>query len=206
MNNSKAPKILYSVLLREKNPVLLRVLTCILLSVFTTPHTTAQEIRLDGKDNRNRETVSVKLYDNNEGHYICEVPLTFHITQNNILFMIVGDDNGINGNNGIWMFDKTVSLNDFLKRNKQIGTGKAFKKQMNRFESFYDQSENVEKFTWFDYGFEQVQMSPKPVFFKVRDISKPVVLKLKFYTSVETNARTTELTSEAGLVRVTINL
>ena len=184
------------------NSVLLRVLVLVLLCAQAT----AQEIRLNTKDARNRETVSVKLYDNNEGQYLCEVPLTFHITQNNILFMFVGDDNGVKGNNGIWMFDKPVSVSDFLKKNKQIGTGKAFKKQINQLESFFAQSENVEKFTWFDNGFEQVQMSPKPVFFKVKDTSKPVVLKLKFYTSVETNARTTELSSEAGVVKVTINL
>jgi hypothetical protein len=166
----------------------------------------AQEIRLNGKDARNRETVSVRLYDNNEGNFLFELPLTFHITQNNILFMFVGDDNGVTGNHAIWMFDRTIPLNDFLKQNKQIGTAKTFKKQMNRLESFYDQSENVEKFTWFDNGCEQVQSSPKPVFFKVGDTSKPVVLKLKFYTSFEKNDRSQELTSEAGIVKITINL
>jgi len=176
------------------------------LSFLFAYHATAQEIRLNGKDDRNREMVSVRLYDNNEGNFLFELPLTFHITQNNILFMIVGNDNGITGNNAIWMFDKTVPLNDFLKRNKQIGTAKSFKKQMNRLESFFDQSENVEKFTWFDNGFEQVLDSPKPVFFKVGDASKPVVLKLKFYTSFEKNDRSQELTSEAGIVKITINL
>jgi hypothetical protein len=187
------------------NPVLLRVKTLILLCVLT-PNLTAQEVRLDGKDARNRETVSVKLYDNNEGHFICEIPLTFHITQNNILFMFVGDDNGITGNNAVWMFDRAITLNDFLKRNKHIGAGKSFKKQMNRLESFFEQSENVDKFTWFDHGYEQVLASPKPVFFKVGDPSKPVILRLKFYTSTEKSNRDTELSSEAGLVRVTINL
>jgi len=166
----------------------------------------AQEIRLDGKDNRNRETVSIRLYDNNEGHFLFEIPLTFHITPNNILFMFIGNDNGITGNNVLWMFDQTVSLNDFLKRNKHIGVSKTLKKQINRLESFFDQSENIEKFTWFDNGFEQVLASPKPVFFKIGDASKPIVLKLKFYTSFEKNNGPTELTSEAGLVKITINL
>jgi hypothetical protein len=166
----------------------------------------AQEVQLNAKNNNNRETVSVRLYDNNEGNFLLELPLTFHITQNNILFMFVGDNNGVTGNHAVWMFDKTVSLNDFLKRNKQIGTAKSLKKQIARLESFFDQSENVDKFTWFDNGFEQVQSSPKPVFFKVGDTSKPVVLKLKFYTSFEKNDRSQELTSEAGMVKVTINL
>ena len=165
---------------------------------------TAQEVNLDVKDSRNRETVSVRLYDNNEGNFLLELPLTFHITQNNILFMIVGDDNGVTGNHAVWMFDKTISLGDFQKRNKQIGASKSLKKQIARLESFFEGSENVEKYTPFDNGCEQVQSTPKPVFFKVRDASKPVVLKLKFYTSFEKVDFSQELTAEAGVVKVTI--
>jgi len=183
-----------------RSSLLLLMLSCLLSPA------TAQEIKLDSKDNRNRESVSVRLYDNNEGNYLLELPLTFHITQNNILFMFVGDDNGITGNHSIWMFDRPVPLSDFLKINKQIGTAKAFKKQMNRLESFFAQSENVDIFTPFDNGYEQVQSSPKPVFFKVGDASKPVVLKLKFYTSFEKADRSQELTAEAGIVKITINL
>ena len=166
----------------------------------------AQDIRLTVKDNRNRETVSVKLYDNYEGNILLEMPLTFHITQNNILFMIVGGDNGINGNKAVWMFDKSMSLNDFMKRNMHIGISKSFKKQTNRLDSFFDGSENVELFTQFDNGYEQVFSSPKPVFFKVKDTAKPVVLKLKFYTSLEKKNRSHELDAEAGMVKITINL
>ena len=183
-----------------RSSLLLLMLSCLLCRA------TAQEIKLDSKDNRNRESVSVRLYDNNEGNYLLELPLTFHITQNNILFMFVGDDNGITGNHAVWLFDRPVPLNDFLKINKQIGTAKAFKKQMNRLESFFAQSENVDIFTPFDNGYTQVQSSPKPVFFKVSDTSKPIVLKLKFYTSFEKADRSQELTAEAGTVKITINL
>ena len=190
-----------------KDKTLLRVLLLTtFLSCFITSNIIAQEIQLNGKDRQNKETVSVKLYDNNEGNYLFDLPLTFHITQNNILFMIVGDDNGINGNNSLWMFDKSVVLNDFLKNNKHISTAKTFKKQLSRLESFFSQSENVEKFTYFDNGYEYVQASPKPVFFKVFDTSKPIVLKLRFYASTEKNDRSQVLTSEAGQVKITINL
>jgi hypothetical protein len=186
----------------QKMRILLMMFICSLFIGVSV----AQEIRLDGKDMRNRETVSVRLYDNNEGQFLLELPLTFHITSNHILFMIVGDNNGINGSNGVWMFDSAIPLNDFLKRNRQIATGKNFKKQLNRLESFYSQSENVEQFSRFDAGYEFVRSAPKPVFFKVDDPSKPVVLKLKFYTSFERNDRSQELVSEAGTVKVTINL
>ena len=181
-----------------------QILLITMLQLICLCGATAQEIRLDGKDNQNRETVSVRLYDNNEGNFLFELPLTFHITPNNILFMIVGDDNGVTGNHAVWMFDKTVPLSDFLKRNKQIGVSKSLKKQIARLESFFEQSENVEKYTWFDNGFEQALSSPKPVFFKVGDTSKPVVLKLKFYTSFEKIDRSQELISEAGIVKITV--
>ena len=185
--------------MRIKVTIILALLGCWMLAE-------AQEIRLNIKDSRNRETVSVRLYDNNEGNFLLELPLTFHITQNNILFMFVGDNNGITGNYAVWMFDRTVLLDDFLKINKHIGTAKSFKKQMNSLESFINQSENAELYQSFDNGFEQVQSSPKPVFFKVGDISKPVVLKLKFYTSFEKSNRSHELTSEAGIVKITISV
>ena len=183
---------------------------CALISMFLcctlTGSIAAQEISLNSKDLRNKESISVKLYDNNEGNYLLDLPLTFHLTQNNILFMIVGDDNGINGNNSLWMFDKTVALNEFLKSNKNVIPAKSLKKQVNRLESFFDQSENVERYVLFDNGYELVQSSPKPVFFKVGDLSKPVVLKLKFYSSLEKSGRSQELTAEAGVVKITINL
>ena len=177
-----------------------------MLSLIVISNAEAQEVRLNGKDGRNRETITVKLYDNNEGNFLLELPLTFHITQNDILFMIVGDDNGVNGNGTVWMFDKDVSLNDLLKTNRQIGTAKAFKKQINRLEPFFGQSDNVTLFKAFDNGYEQVQSSPKPVFFKVGDVSKPVVLKLKFYTSSGKNDRSPELAAEAGTVKIILNL
>jgi hypothetical protein len=166
----------------------------------------AQEVQLNGKDRNNRESVSVKLYDNNEGHFLLDLPLTFHITSNNILFMIIGSDNGISGSNAVWMFDRDMSLADFLKRNKGVTTSKSFSKQLKRIESFYNQSDNVDRYTYFDNGFDFVQGTPKPVFFKVNDPTKPIVLKLKFYTSAENNNRSQVLSSEAGAVKVTINI
>jgi len=167
---------------------------------------TAQEISLNAQDSGNKQSVVVKLYDNNTGGYLLDLPLTFHLNQKNILFMIVGDGNGTGAGNSVWMFDKTILLNDFLKQNKNVATAKTFNKQCVRLDSFFDQSENVEKYTFFDRGFEWVQASPKPVFFQVKDPSKPVKLKLKFYTALERNDQMQELNSEAGIIKITINI
>jgi len=178
----------------------------VLLSSCFLSHGIAQEINLNPKDNGNKQSTIVKLYDNNEGSYLLDLPLTFHLNRKNILFMIVGDENGTGSDNSVWMFDKPIQLNDFLKQNKNVGVTKTFKKQSIRLESFYEGSENVEKYTSFDRGFEWIQSSPKPVFFQVKDPSKPVKLKLKFYISSEKNDRTQALTSEAGISKITINI
>ena len=177
----------------------------LLLSCFSY-HGIAEEINLNFKDNGNKQSITVKLYDNNEGNYLLDLPLTFHLNRKNILFMIVGDETGTGSDNSVWMFDKPIQLNDFLKQNKNVVAAKTFKKQSIRLESFYEGSENVEKYTFFDRGFEWVQLSPKPVFFQVKDPSKPVKLKLKFYVSSEQNDRTQALTSEAGIIKITINI
>ena len=185
---------------------LCRAFIIMLLFCVQTFSVAAQEVHLNIKDDRNRESVSVKLYDENEGDFILDLPLTFHITSNNILFMIVGDDNGVSGNNTVWMFDKKITLVDFLQRNKNVSSSKTFRKQINTLESFYYQSGNIERLNYFDSGYEYVQASPKPAFFIVDDPTKPITLKLKFYVSSEKNDYTHVLNYEAGTVRVTINI
>jgi len=167
---------------------------------------TAQEVNLNQDDSRNRQTVTVKLYDNNEGGFLLDLPLTFHLNKDNILFMIVGDDNSLGINNSILMFDQAVALTGFLKKYKNMAASKTFKKQSARLERFFDQSENIEKHAFFDNGFESVSSSPKPVFFRIIDPSKPAQLRLKFYVASSKGDGVHTLTSESGQVRITVNL
>ena len=166
----------------------------------------AQEINLNPEDRRNKQTVVVKLFDNNEGGYLLDLPLTFHLNPDHILFMIVGDENELGVNNSVWMFDRSTDLNQFLKLNKNVATTKTFQKQNPRLTKCFDQSANIEIFASFDKGFESVQASPKPVFFRIMDPARPVQLKLKFYVALEKNDGTRLLTAEAGTIKITVNL
>ena len=166
----------------------------------------AQEINLNPGDRRNKQTIVVKLFDNNEGAFLLDLPLTFHLNPDHILFMIVGDENELGVNNSVWMFDKSTDLNQFLKLNKNVAVTKTFQKQNTRLTKCYDQSENIEKFASFDKGFESVQASPKPVFFRIIDPAKPAQLKLKFYVALDKNDGTRLLTAEAGTIKITVNL
>ena len=166
----------------------------------------AQEVTLNPDDRQNKQTVVVKLYDNDAGGYLLDLPLTFHYNRDNILFMIVGNDTDLGMNNSVWMFDKATDLNNFLKQNRNVTVTKPFKKQIIRLARFFEQSENIEKYALFDQGFESVQSAPKPVFFRMTDPNKPAQLRLKFYVAIDKNDGTRMFTSEAGAIKITVNL
>ena len=180
------------------------LITMLLLSSMVI-RVMAQEINLNPDDERNKQTVTVKLYDTNEGDFLLDLPLTFHVNLDNILFMIVGSDDALEGSRTVWMFDRTVDLNAFLKQNRNIGVTKGFKKNNRELVRFYEQSENVEKYVMFERGFERVQASPKPVFFKMKDPSKPMQLKLRFYVATERDGMNL-FSSEAGLIKIAVNI
>ena len=165
----------------------------------------AQEVNLNQNDVRNKQTVTVKLYDTNEGDFLLDLPLTFHLNADNILFMIVGNESDLGRNNSVWLFDKTIDVNNFLKQNKNVGVSKTFKKHSKTFRRFYEQSDNVEKYVLFDRGFERVQAAPKPVFFKLKDPTKPATLKLTFYVVSEKNDGMQVFSSEAGVIKIVVN-
>ena len=165
----------------------------------------AQEVNLNPDDERNKQTVTVKLHDTNEGDYLLDLPLTFHVNADNILFMVVGSDDELGGSRSVWLFDRTIDLNAFLKQNRNVGVTKTFKKNNKELVRFYEQSENVEKYILFERGFERVQASPKPVFFKIKDPDKPMQLKLRFYVASERNGMNL-FSAEAGLVRIAVNI
>ena len=180
-------------------------LTFLLLSIWLFKGM-AQEVNLNWDDTRNKQTVSVKLYDTDEGDFLLDLPLTFHLNADNILFMIVGSEYDLGRNNSVWMFDKTVDLNAFVKQNPNVGVSKSFKKNNKRFIQFYEQSENVEKYVLFERGFERVQSSPKPVFFQITDPTKPALLKLRFYVASGKSNGLYVFSSEAGLIKIAVNI
>ena len=45
-----------------------------------------QDVILNADDSDNKQILSVKLFDNNEGGFLLDLPLTFHINKDNILF------------------------------------------------------------------------------------------------------------------------
>lgn len=169
-----------------------------------------EKIHLNSSDPKNKQTIQVKLYDNDNGSLLMDLPLTFHImktVERNILFVIVGKEGNEHNFQAVWMFKKTFQLEELLKENRNLRVEKDFKNKNGQIESFYERSSNFHLIDFHD-EFEKVTVTPKPLFFEVKDISKPLELKLKFYISVPDKKDETMqiLTAKAGIVKVTIDI
>lgn len=173
---------------------------------FNSPAQTI--VNLNASDNKNKQSSDIKLYDNFSGNFLLNLKLTFHITNDNILFMIVGDEKGINDRKAIWMFDKNIDLDELRKKNKNLIPSKEFKKAYNQVEQVLVSSTNVAIYVKFQNDYEYVQSVPKPVFLRVKDRSIPVELKLKFYMSEmsDKDQYSQILTAQAGIAKITINI
>ncbi len=177
-------------------------------SLQTYPTWAQNEITLNYTNPKNKQTVNKKLYDINNGNFLFELPLTFHLTADNILFMIVGSDRGTGNTKTIWMFDRSISLEELSKKNKNLEIGKSFRKEHKQVEPVLSYSNNVELFTGFQNNYESMREMPKIIFFKIKNKEMPVELKLKFYLS-ETSGKdeyTQVLTAEAGTIKAVIHI
>jgi len=166
------------------------------------------EITLNYNDSKNKQTVNKRLFDIYNGEFLIQLPLTFHLSADNILFMVVGGDKGTNTNKTLWMFDKEFTLTDLMRRNKNLEIATSFKKERKQVEHVLQSSNNVTLMNDFPANAEQVCETPRIVFFKIRNIDIPVELKLKFYIS-ETSARDNynqSLTAEAGIIKIVIHI
>jgi hypothetical protein len=165
-------------------------------------------VNLNASENRQRQTIDVALYDNFNGNYLLDLQLTFYVTQENMLFMIVGGERGINDNKTIWMFDRNISLRELQQRNRNLTSSREFNRAYSRVESIIESSRNVEIYRRFQNGYEIVQSVPKPVFFNIHNTDAPIELRLRFYVSEISNRdiHSQVLTAKAGTTNITINI
>jgi hypothetical protein len=165
-------------------------------------------VNLDVSENRQRQTIDVALYDNFNGNYLLDLTLTFYVTQENMLFMIVGGERGINDNKTVWMFDRNINLRELQQRNRNLTFSREFSRAHSRVEPVIESSRNVEIYRRFQTGYEIVQSVPKPVFFNIHNTGVPIELRLRFYVSETSNRdiHSQVLTAKAGTTNITINI
>jgi hypothetical protein len=165
-------------------------------------------VNLDASENRQRQTIDVALYDDFNGNYLLDLTLTFYVTQENMLFMIVGGERGINDNKTVWMFDRNINLRELQQRNRNLTFSREFSRAHSRVEPVIESSRNVEIYRRFQTGYEIVQSVPKPVFFNILNTGVPIELRLRFYVSETSNRdiHSQVLTEKAGTTNITINI
>jgi len=147
----------------------------------------AQEVKLDYDDPKNRAIIYVKLYDSYNGDFLKEVPLTFHITKDYTLFMIVGDDTDIKEDKILCLFDKTMDLSELKRTDRNLKLSGQFKQNQSKVYSFYEQTANFRLIMPFQNHREYIYNTPRPLFFQVKKEPRRIELKLRFYVATPTD-------------------
>jgi hypothetical protein len=126
------------------------------------------------------------LYDE-EGQFLLTLPLTFSLSNKNVLSMMIGQDTELGWEQSVWFFSEKFSTKVFLKNNTQVEAEKAFVKNNPELNPLLLLNRRVSLYRLFDDGYEIVKKNAKPVFFEITAGSQPVTFYLQFYVSKPDN-------------------
>jgi len=128
--------------------------------------TAQSKIRLQ---NPKQQRVEVYLYDENDDNFLFTLPLTFNITDKNVLVMMVGDDTRCVNGQSVWMFSENLSLSTLMKKNHNVSATKAFKQRNSELNTVLISHKKITLYRGFDDGCEIVVQNTKPVFFSIQE-------------------------------------
>ena len=127
------------------------------------------------------------LYDENN-NFLLTLPLTFSITDKNILIVMIGDDIRISGKQTVWLFSDEIYLANLIKSNRNVSAIKSFKKRNKKFDTVLVPHRRIALHRKFDDGFEVIKKNAKPVFLNINDPSSdPLTFYLQFYVTKPDN-------------------
>ena len=131
----------------------------------------------------NRQLVETHLYDE-EDNFLLTLPLTFSITDKNVLIMMAGNDLRLTGEQTVWMFSEEINLSDLLKNNHNVSVSKILKQQNTKFHTVLMPNRNITLRREFDDGYEIIKKNAKPVFFNISNPSSDSqTFYLQFYVA-----------------------
>lgn len=134
-----------------------------------------------------KQHVDVRLYDENDD-FLLTLPLTFSMTDKNILIMMAGNDSRLADEQSIWMFSSEIDLADLIKTNHNVGTTQSFKKENMTLNKVLRSNPQINIHRKFDDGYEIIKKNSKPVFFKIDNSpSKSLSFYLQFYVTKSDN-------------------
>ena len=132
--------------------------------------------------------IDARLSDGDKArdNYLLNLPLTFSITDKNVLVVMMGDDASLNYERSVWLFSKDMAFADLQKKDRNVGAAKPFVKQnrtLNRFLSYHDK---IRLFRPFEDGYEVVKKNAKPLFLEIMNLSNATetfLFALQFYVT-----------------------
>jgi len=125
----------------------------------------------------------VYLYDDNN-NFLLTLPLTFSLTDKNILVMMMGNDTALLRNQSVWVFHSEMAFADLMKNDNNISASKSFLKKNTELNALLLPHRKVSLFRTMDDGYEVVKKIAKPILFEINETtSQPVIFYLQCYVA-----------------------
>jgi len=132
--------------------------------------------------------IDARLCDNSKtkDNYLMSLPLTFSISDKNVLIIMIGDDTSLSYERSVWLFSKETDFAELQKKNRNVNASKSFKNQNKRLNRFLSFHEKLRLFRSFEDGYEIVKKNAKPVFLEILNpstSSETLLFALQFYVT-----------------------
>ncbi|MDR1521463.1 MAG: hypothetical protein LBS28_01165 [Streptococcaceae bacterium] len=161
-------------------------------------------------------TFDMQLKDE-KGTLLVNLPVTFQLTNKNILIMLLGNDKSLalaDSRRSVWLFESTQKVKKLLNLNKNVKVTKDFKKstELNPFFKTPDGIRQIALYkktgTVFDNGYEIIQGKIKPIIFEIFNNPEEVKFYLNFYIAeIDTkNPYLQTLTAKAKAVTIKLKI
>jgi hypothetical protein len=123
------------------------------------------------------------LYDDSN-NFLLTLPLTFSITDKNILVMMVGNDTALLHEQSVWFFSQEIPFADLMKKDHNISASKSFLQKNTELSAVLLPHRKVSLFRPMDNGYEVVKKNAKPILFEITETtSQPVIFYLQCYVA-----------------------
>jgi len=155
-----------------------------MLSIFCVGNSFSQEKVQLSINGENRQSINVSLYDSDGGDFLLKFPITFSITDKNILIMMLGNDEYLPNDYKVWIFNYPQNISELINQNRNVGGSKKFIRNNNELLSFLKSNDNIRIYKEFDNGYETIIKSPKPVFLRIINKSKLKEMEFQFYVTL----------------------
>ena len=131
--------------------------------------------------------IDARLCDDSKtkDNYLMNLPLTFSITDKNVLIIMMGDDASLNYERSVWLFSKDMGFSELQKKDRNVSASKPFKNQNKTLNRFLPYHEKIRLFRPFEDGYEVVKKNAKPVFLEIvnASASEKLLFALQFYVA-----------------------